>query len=63
MIKNIKASGCKYLLISTFTDKNENKDIITCDWRPLNLEKIPFNFPYPIFAIYENCTEVNRIYN
>ena len=62
-IKNIKSSGCKYLLTTTFTDKNENKDIITGDWRPLNLEKPPFCFPAPILIINENCTEVNGIYN
>lgn len=62
-IKNIKSSGCKYLLTTTFTNKNLNKDIVTGDWRPLNLEKSPFYFPSPILVINENCTEVNGIYN
>ena len=62
-IKNIKSSGCKYILTTTFTDKDENKDIITGDWRPLNLERSPFNFPSPILIINENCTEVNGMYN
>jgi hypothetical protein len=61
-IKNIKLSGCKYLLTTSFTNREENKDIVTGDWRPINLEKSPFNFPPPILVINENCAEVNGIY-
>ena len=32
-------------------------DIVTGDWRPLNLQDKPFNFPSPILIINENCTE------
>ena len=58
-LKNVKSSGCKYLLTTTFTNHNLNNDIATGEWRPLNLQKRPFNFPNPILVINENCTEGN----
>lgn len=61
-IKNIKSSGSKYLLTTTFTTCNFNYDIVTGYWRRLNLQKKPFNFPNPILVINENCTEGNGEY-
>lgn len=61
-IKNIKSSGSKYLLTTTFTNHNLNYDIVTGDWRPLNLQEKPFNFSPPILIINENCTESNGEY-
>ena len=58
-LKNIKSSGCKYLLTTTFPDHSLNYDIKTGDWRTLNLQQQPFNFPKPILVINENCTEGN----
>jgi hypothetical protein len=56
-IQNIKSSGCKYLLTTTFTNHQSNYDIVTGDWRPLNLQEHPFNFSNPILVINENCSE------
>jgi hypothetical protein len=61
-IKNIKISGCRYLLTTTFTS-HSNTDIITGDWRPLNLQIAPFNLPNPILIINEGCSEDNGIYS
>lgn len=61
-IKNIKSSNCKYLLTTTFSNHNINNDIITGNWRALNLEKPPFNFPKPIFLLSENCMESDVLY-
>jgi len=58
-ITNIKASGCKYLLTTTFTDWHLNFDIATGEWRKINLQDSPFNFPKPILIINENSTEDN----
>lgn len=58
-IENIKLSGCKYILTTTFTETQHNYDIPTGAWRTLNLQKKPFNFPDPILVINENCTEGN----
>lgn len=52
-INNIKRSKSKYLLTTSFTQKKSNSDIITGDWRPLNLLTEPFNFPKPIKIINE----------
>ena len=61
-IDNFKQSGAKYLLTTTFTDCNENMDIITGDWRTLNLQISPFNFPTPIKIITEGCMQNNGLY-
>ena len=58
-IANIKNSKSKYLLTTTFTNRQNNIDIITGSWRTLNLEIAPFNFPKPIALFIENCTEDN----
>ncbi|WP_242202501.1 class I SAM-dependent methyltransferase [Aestuariivivens insulae] len=50
---NIKNSGCNYLLSTTFPNHKENKDIVTGDWRPLNLEEAPFYFGSPLKLIKE----------
>jgi len=57
IISNFKKSGAKYLLTTSFVDRNSNKDLGAGFWRPLNLELMPFNFPEPLLAINENCTE------
>jgi len=30
---------------NTFIDREENRDIVNGDWRPINLERAPFNLP------------------
>jgi len=56
-IENIRTSGCRYLLTTTFPGYRSNYDITTGGWRRLNLNKEPFCFPDPILIINENCTE------
>ena len=62
-IKNIKKSGSKYLLTTTFTDCQKNKDIVTGDWRMVNLTKEPFSLGKPLFILNEKCSEANNSYN
>lgn len=57
ILKNFKASGAKYLLTTTFTDRMENEDLGSGFWRPLNKQIAPFNFPPPLELINEGCTE------
>jgi hypothetical protein len=52
-LRNFKESGSTYLLTTTFTTHETNTDIQTGDWRPLNLQLPPFNFPAPIKLIDE----------
>ena len=56
-LNNICRSGSKYLLTTTFPDRESNEDIRTGDWRVLNLQIAPFNFPPPLATILEGCTE------
>jgi hypothetical protein len=56
-IANLRYSGSTYLLTTTFTDRTDNPDIETGQWRPINLQLPPFNFPPPLRMINENCTE------
>ena len=60
-IRNIIASESKYLFTTTFTDRNENKNLPIFSkgvkWRTINLQIKPWNFPNPIDFINENCSE------
>lgn len=57
IIKNFKASGAKYLLTTTFINRDHNVDLGKGFWRTLNLQLPPFNFPTPLKIINEGCTE------
>jgi hypothetical protein len=52
-LKNICDSESKYLLTTTFTEREYNKDIETGNWSPLNLQAAPFLLPKPIRIINE----------
>jgi hypothetical protein len=54
---NIRRSDIAYVLTTTFTAEPGFRDIVTGDWRPLNLEAPPFSFPPPIELLSEHCTE------
>lgn len=59
VFKNIKRSNIKYIMTTTFTNHNINRDIATGEWRTLNFERPPFNLPKPIKIINEKCTHGN----
>lgn len=61
-LERLKASGSKYLLATTFTRHQESRDIRTGDWRPINLQKPPFNLPEPLRSIDERCLEAEGRY-
>ncbi len=60
VIGNFKDSKSKYLLTTTFTDRLSNEDLGNKMWRPLNLQRPPFNFPEPLKLINEKCTEADN---
>ncbi|WP_333875326.1 class I SAM-dependent methyltransferase [Flavobacterium sp.] len=63
-LKNIKKSGSKYLLTTSFKNTTHNQDNgVIGFWRTINLELEPFNWKHPIDEIFENCTEGNGKYN
>jgi hypothetical protein len=53
-LRNIKSSGSKYLLTTTYPNLVTNEDIRTGSWRPLNLTAAPFHFPEPILLIRDD---------
>jgi 2-polyprenyl-3-methyl-5-hydroxy-6-metoxy-1,4-benzoquinol methylase len=61
-IQRIKESNSKYLLTTTFINRELNEDIITGDWRTLNFKIEPFKFPEPKMIINENCNERDNKY-
>lgn len=57
-LRNFKKSGITYLIASSFPKTVENKsDIRTGDYRPVNLQAAPFNFPEPIMSFEELSAE------
>ena len=61
-IQNIKKSGSKYLMSTSFVNHHDNHNIPTGDWRPINLQDAPFRFPKPEYVLIENCTQGNGAY-
>lgn len=61
-LDNIRRSGVVWLLTTHFPSEPGNRDIVTGDWRPLNLALAPFNFPPPVESILEGCTEAAGLF-
>jgi SAM-dependent methyltransferase len=61
-VGNLKASGAVWLLATTFPELAHNDDIEDADWRPLNFEIAPLNWPAPVEIINERCTEASGAY-
>ena len=55
-LDNICSSQSEYLLTTSFTRKQDNRDIVAGQWRVLNLELVPFVLPKPLEIINEGCT-------
>jgi SAM-dependent methyltransferase len=54
---NAVESGIPYILTTTFPGCEGNEDIVTGDWRVLDLERAPFHLPIPRRTLNEGCTE------
>ena len=61
-LDNICNSKSNYFLTTTFTSRKENHDIVTGQWRVLNLEIAPFLLAKPLKIINEGCTEYDGAY-
>jgi hypothetical protein len=55
-LANIQASGSSYLLTTLYPSTENNDDIVTGQWRALNLTKAPFNLPEPKRIIAEGAS-------
>ncbi|HKU62333.1 MAG TPA: class I SAM-dependent methyltransferase [Gemmatimonadales bacterium] len=59
---NVVRSGIPWLLTTTFPRCELNEDIVTGDWRPLDLEREPFRLPAPFELVNERCTEGDGLF-
>jgi len=63
VLKNFIASGSTFLLMTAFTDKKRSyPDINDGEWRPINFQLPPFNFPAPRTTLLEQCTEGSNLF-
>ena len=53
-LKNFESSGARWLLVTTNDDVAENHDTVIGGFRPINLQRPPFNFAPPVEAIAED---------
>lgn len=60
-LDNFRRSGSLYLLTTTYRGLPENRDILTGQWRPLDLELPPFRFPPPLRRLHEKDCEVDGL--
>ena len=62
-LRNFSESGSTYLLTTTFPEHRGNTDIEDGDWRLLNFQEPPFDYPEPLRLINEQCTEMEGAYD
>jgi SAM-dependent methyltransferase len=58
-LRAVADADIDHVLLTTFAGRAANTDVPVGKWRPLNLEKPPFNLPPPQRLIVEGCTEKN----
>ena len=61
-LRNFQRTGARYLIATTFVGDRDNGDILTGDWRPLNMQRAPFVFPDPLAVVDERCHHTGGIY-
>ncbi len=54
-LANLRRTGAKYLIATTFVGDRANEEIATGEWRPLNLQRPPFSLPAPFELVDERC--------
>jgi SAM-dependent methyltransferase len=56
-IAAFRKTGARWLITTTFPELNTNQDCEDGDWRPLNLQRPPFDWPAPLRLLNEGCEE------
>jgi hypothetical protein len=60
-LRNFQRSGAAYLLTTTYSGLDGNHDILSGQWRPLDLELPPFGLPRPLQTICEKEYECDGL--
>ena len=60
VLRNVARGNVKYLLTTTYPRVTKYREIVTGEWRALNLELPPFSFPPPLAQLDER--PVARVY-
>jgi hypothetical protein len=63
VLANIARSSIRYLLMTSFPGRGDNRDVVDGDWRPLDFQTPPFSFPEPRLTVVENCEEEGGSYS
>jgi hypothetical protein len=62
VLRNVERSKIRYVLMTSFPGRGDNRDVEDGDWRTLDFEAPPFSFPPPVLAIVEECQEEDGQY-
>ena len=62
-LHNVFRSEISWLLTTTFPKESFNVDIVTGDWRPIDLSKPPFGLPEPVELLNEGCAEQGGVFS
>jgi hypothetical protein len=62
VVENVRRSNIRFILMTAFPGRGDNKDVDDGDWRPLDFEAVPFLFPKPLLTIVEECDEEGGSY-
>jgi hypothetical protein len=54
-LRNVARTQASYVLTTTFPACEQNRDVLTGGWRPLNLQRAPFEFGEPLAWIHERA--------
>jgi len=57
VLDNLKKSEIKYFLSTSYPEVEENTDILTGDFRPINLDLPPFSLPYHLLGYFDDSDE------
>jgi SAM-dependent methyltransferase len=62
VLANVARSNIRFMLMTSFPGRGDNRDVDDGDWRTLDFEAPPFSFPPPRLTIVEECEEENGAY-
>lgn len=58
-LENFRRSGARYLLTTTYSGLPGNRNILSGQWRPIDLGLPPFNLPRPLHLVLERECDVD----